>query len=120
MLRLLAMACGGALGTLLRYGVTVGLGRIAPGFPYGVLAVNGVGSFLIGVCWGLGCGPALRAFLLVGLFGGFTTFSSFSLDTMELLRAGEGRMAVLNIVLNNAVGLGAAFAGFYLARRLAG
>ncbi|MDR2791209.1 MAG: CrcB family protein [Tannerellaceae bacterium] len=122
MLRLLALAGGGALGTLLRYGVTVWLGRLTPGFPYGVLTVNVVGSFFIGLCWGLcdakGGSSLLGAFLFVGVFGGFTTFSSFSLDTMALIRAGEGRMAILNIVLNNVLGLGAAFAGGYLARRL--
>jgi CrcB protein len=122
MLRILFLLAGGALGTLLRYGVTVGLARIVPTFPLGVLTVNTFGSFLIGLCGAL-CEvypfpPALRAFLFIGLFGGFTTFSSFSLDTMDLFRSGAGKTAILNILLNNVCALAAVFSGFYLVRRI--
>ncbi|MDR3137570.1 MAG: fluoride efflux transporter CrcB [Tannerellaceae bacterium] len=124
MLRILSLLVGGALGTLLRYGVTIGLARVAPTFPFGVLTVNTLGSFLIGLCGAL-CevhpfAPALRAFLFIGLFGGFTTFSSFSLDTMELFREGAGKTAILNILLNNVCALSAVFWGFHFARRILG
>jgi CrcB protein len=116
------LAGGGALGTVLRYAVTVGLARVAPAFPLGVLAVNVVGSFGIGLCWCLGeafpLSPVARAFLFTGLFGGFTTFSSFSLDTMELLRNGSCKAAALNVLANNLAGLLAVFAGFLLGRQL--
>jgi CrcB protein len=122
MLRILALLVGGALGTVLRYGVTVSLARIVPSFPFGVLVVNTLGSFLIGFCGAL-CevypfSPTLRAFLFIGLFGGFTTFSSFSLDTMELFRSGAAKTALINILLNNFSALAAVFSGFHLARRI--
>ncbi|MDR3127252.1 MAG: fluoride efflux transporter CrcB [Tannerellaceae bacterium] len=122
MFRILALLAGGALGTLLRYGVTVWLFRVAPTFPFGVLAVNTLGSFLIGLCGAL-CevhpwSPTLRAFLFVGFFGGFTTFSTFSFDTMELFRSGAGKVAMFNILLNNVCALAAVFAGFHLVRRI--
>jgi CrcB protein len=120
--KIVLLLAGGAVGTLCRYGVTVWLSRIVPSFPLGVLAVNVTGSFLIGLCWCLGeafhFSVQARAFLFTGLFGGFTTFSSFSLDTMELFRAGDYKMAIVNILLNNTTGLIAVFAGFFLGKQI--
>ncbi|OAV70338.1 crcB-like family protein [Bacteroidales bacterium Barb4] len=122
MVKILLMAAGGAAGTVLRYAVTVCMSRVAPAFPLGVLTVNAAGSFLIGLCWCLAeafhWSFYARAFLFTGLFGGFTTFSSFSLDTMELFRVGAYKAAGLNIVANNALGLMAVFAGFFVGRQI--
>ena len=91
---LLAIALGGAIGSLGRYLVTSGIGRwIGHGFPYGTLTVNVLGSFAMGVLieymaqnWSPS--PEIRAFLVVGILGAFTTFSTFSLDTVTLYERG--------------------------------
>lgn len=106
MANLLYIAGGGAIGALLRYGMSNGvhvlLGR---GFPYGTLAVNISGSILMGLLYVLllermEAGVPWRAALMIGLLGAFTTFSTFSLETLNLLEAGEQVKAVMNIVLS--------------------
>ncbi|MDR2876930.1 MAG: fluoride efflux transporter CrcB [Chromatiales bacterium] len=119
----LAVAGGGALGSLLRYwggsGVHLLLGRA---FPYGTLAVNIVGSFAIGVLYVLLAertnAPELRALLMTGLLGGFTTFSAFSLDTVLLLEQGELVKALLNVALSVVLCIMLAWAGMGAARHL--
>ncbi len=122
MVRLLtSIALGGALGALLRYAVSglcyKWLGAV---FPYGTLTVNTLGSFLIGLLWGLfqksTVSPEWRAFLLIGTLGAFTTFSTFSLESLQLLQDGEMKLAFVNIVLNFAFALIAVFLGIWLAR----
>ncbi|NWG45373.1 MAG: fluoride efflux transporter CrcB [Alphaproteobacteria bacterium] len=122
---LFAIAAGGALGATLRYLVVhLGLRLFGPGFPYGVLAVNVAGSFLMGVivaalAAGFELSAPLRAFLTVGCLGGFTTFSSFSLDAVTLWERGEGGLAlayVLGSVILSILGLAA---GLALVRSLA-
>lgn len=112
---------GGGIGALLRYWFSGLIYRITGGvFPWGTMGVNVVGSFLIGLFWELfeelGLSPEIRGFLFIGLFGGFTTFSSYSLETFGLLRDGEWGMALSNILLSNLGGLVAVFAGFALSR----
>jgi CrcB protein len=102
------VALGGALGSMARYGCTGFAARwLGVGFPYGTLFVNVTGSYAIGVLGtlALGGGRTLattdaRAFLIVGILGGFTTFSSFSLDTLNLARAGNLGAAASNIALS--------------------
>jgi fluoride exporter len=100
------------------------LERFGGTFPWGTLAVNVTGSFLIGVLATLAdergaIGPSPRTFLIVGVLGGFTTFSSFSMETLRLWEAfGPGR-ALLNVAANGALGLGAAVAGVAAGRALA-
>ena len=112
---------GGALGTLARY-VASGLAhRVSDTlFPLGTLVVNASGSLLIGIVWALwedsAMPPYIRTFLLIGFFGGFTTFSSFSLETMNLVRDNEMKLAVLNILANNIIGIAMVFGGFLLTR----
>ena len=83
---------GGFIGAASRYGVTLGVSRLLgqPTFPWGVLAVNVLGSLLIGVLAGIAearnLGPGVRLFLFVGVLGGFTTFSAITNDTLTLLR----------------------------------
>ena len=93
---LLAVAAGGALGSVLRYIAGIMSGRgFGTDFPWGTLIVNVTGSALIGILAGVfalrGGGPAaLRLFLVVGVCGGYTTFSTFSLDTWYLIERGAG------------------------------
>jgi fluoride exporter len=97
---------GSALGGMARYGMGMAVARrLGDDFPYGTLLINVLGSFVIGLFGTMtvpdGPRPAsaeARLFVMVGLCGGFTTFSSFSLQTFELLRSGEAPRAVLYIV----------------------
>lgn len=121
MIKVILLITGGALGSLLRFLVSTWVQRSTlHSFPSGILSVNVLGSFLIGFCWSLAeafhFSPTTRAFLFVGLFGGFTTFSSFSLDTMTLLKAGAFKLALINVLANNILGLIAVFLGLTLGK----
>jgi len=91
------VALGGALGSMARFGIASAMTALTgPQFPWGTLLINAAGSFIIGWFGALTSSngavsvPAdIRAFVMVGICGGFTTFSSFSLQTLELLQAGE-------------------------------
>lgn len=112
---------GGAAGALLRYWVSTSiyllLGR---DFPYGTLTVNVLGSFLMGVLSVLLlqkiANDTLSSLLLVGFLGAFTTFSTFSLDNLNLLQQGEFFKAGLNIFLNVGLCLGAIWLGMLMAK----
>lgn len=123
MTHLLAIAAGGALGALGRYGVTQGVhGLLGRGFPYGTLTANVIGSLIIGVLFVLlierqEVSPELRGFLIVGFLGAFTTFSSFSLETVNLMSQGEMTKALLNILLSVTLCLAATWVGILLARQ---
>ncbi len=98
----LAVMAGGALGSIARYGVGLAAARAwGQGFPWGTVLINIAGSFVIGHFASLSVRASLsdaaRAFVMVGLCGGFTTFSAFSLQTIELLRAGYAGRALLNV-----------------------
>jgi CrcB protein len=89
----IAVATGGALGSLARFWLTILMA--GPRFPWGTLVINVLGSFVIGLVAGItltparvGLHPDLRIFLMTGVCGGFTTFSAFSLQTLEMLQAG--------------------------------
>jgi fluoride exporter len=96
---------GGFAGSILRFAVSGLVQRFDPSgtFPYGTLAVNALGCLGIGVCAGLAetrqvFGPELRLFLFLGLFGSFTTFSTFGYETHALLRDGDGLKAGANVL----------------------
>ncbi len=117
------VAIGGALGTVLRFFLQGRVQSLFPGpFPIGTLSINLVGSAVIGFAGGLfGSAPAAhpgRLFLMVGILGGFTTFSSFSLENLYLIRDGQGRVAMLYILASNVFGVLFACGGFFLARSL--
>jgi CrcB protein len=122
----LAVALGAGVGGVGR--VLVGaaaLRWLAHDFPHGVLAVNVAGSFLIGLLAALTaaggrwpCGPAMRAGMMTGFCGGFTTFSFFSLQTMELLKTERIAAAVLYAVLTLAGSLGGVWLGYAAGTRL--
>jgi CrcB protein len=99
----LAVALGGALGASLRYGSGLLIVRLVGGsYPWPTLFVNVVGSFLMGAMASFllhrGSSDELRLFVLTGLLGGFTTYSAFSLETLQLWERGEGGIAALYMV----------------------
>jgi CrcB protein len=117
----LLVAVGGALGALLRFG-TVQLTRalFGVGFPLGTLVVNGLGCLAAGLvaAWleARGESAQRRAFLAIGLLGGFTTFSAFGVETLALLREGRTAAALGYVALSLACGLGGVALGLRLAR----
>jgi CrcB protein len=122
--QLIAIAVGGALGSVARFlmssGVYQWLGR---DFPYGTLSVNVVGSFLMGLLSvlmieRLALGPEWRAAILIGVLGGFTTFSAFSFETLSLLETGAISRAVMNVVMSIVLCLGAVWLGAVAGRQL--
>lgn len=122
---LLAVAAGGAVGAVARYLVMSAVGAVlGSGFPYATLTVNVVGSFILGVIvetsalvWSPG--EALRAFLVVGVLGAFTTFSTFSLDVAVLYERGALVPLAAYIIVSVAVCVAALFAGLALVRAIA-
>jgi fluoride exporter len=123
MRRLTAIAAGGILGALARFTLSRwAQARTGGLFPWGTLVVNLTGCFGIGLLFGLFesvvVSPPIRAFLLIGFLGAFTTFSSYSIETFNLLRDGEVRFAVFNVLLNNFLGLALTVAGWWTARVL--
>ena len=124
--RLVLISLGGALGTAGRYLLSVWLLRaLGPAFPYGTLAVNVIGSFLLGLVMQAGLdttliSPTARAVLGTGVMGGFTTYSTFNYETMEYLREGAFGLAGLNVAATLLLCLLAGAAGLSLARWLVG
>ena len=120
--RFLFVAIGAALGANARY--LVGLwaaNRFGAGFPYGTLLVNITGSFLLGfivtlATERLSISPEARLLLAVGFLGSYTTFSSYAVESLGLLRDGGFWPGLLNIVTNNLIGIIFAAMGVYLAR----
>ena len=119
MINVLIVGAGGFLGAAARYGVVVAVGKLVsqPAFPWGVLAANVAGSFIIGILAGIGDSRHIwseqaRLFLFIGLLGGFTTFSSISNDTLALLRASNYVSALGNVGLSLALGLTAVAVGY--------
>lgn len=117
------VALGGALGSVLRWAVIVlAAGRFGAGFPWGTLIVNIVGSFIIGIVFELAGGsvislsPAARLFIATGICGGFTTFSTFSLDALTLSRDGAPGEALLYLAGSVAAGLVAVYLGVVTGR----
>lgn len=114
------IAIGGAIGTTARYWLSGVIARlVGETFPWGTLAVNVTGSFIIGFFAILSgpdgrfyAGSVTRQFVLVGICGGYTTFSSFSLQTLNLINDGEWGRAGANVALSVAVCLLAVWAGF--------
>jgi len=125
-LRLLLVGLAGLAGTLCRYWLSGALARrYGEAFPAGTLAVNLLGCFAAGLLFHLmheraAFSETARAVVFVGLLGGFTTFSSYGLQTFELLRDGRAGVAALNVVASNLLGVLAVFAGYASAKLLGG
>jgi len=121
MLKFLSIAFGGAAGALLRYGVSGLISKsFSGGFPLGTLIVNLIGSLLIGLLWGVleiaTISQNLKLFLLIGLLGSFTTFSTFSLENFSMLRDGEYWLVLFNVALSVVLGVMFVFIGFFVSR----
>jgi CrcB protein len=120
--RYLLISLGAVLGANARYLIGVwSVQRFSAGFPAGTLLVNVTGSFVLGFLLTaldgrLPLPSDLRFFLGVGFLGAYTTFSSFSVETLILLREGNTVFGIANILANNVAGLTAALLGFFLAR----
>jgi CrcB protein len=120
--RLLLIAVGGAIGTVLRYLTSVVAARwLGAEFPYGTLIVNVSGAFVIGLVQELGTETTLvpdsvRLFLTTGMMGGLTTYSTFSFETVRLMEANAWHQAWLNVVVTTTVCLGLCFLGVAVGR----
>ncbi len=116
----LYVALGGALGAVSRYLCTTVVGLYFKNFPYGTLFVNTVGAFLIGVVTAIlstnSDNQILRALIITGFLGGFTTFSSFSLETFKLITSGNIFLALVNIFANLALCLLMTSVGYYICK----
>jgi CrcB protein len=119
---ILAIALGGALGSVLRYGTYLGAGKmLGMNFPWGTLIVNIAGSFLIGALTGMFASvwqpsEEMKLFLITGFLGGFTTFSAFSLDFATMWNSGAATMAVLYVVVSVTISIVALFGGLLAVR----
>lgn len=114
---ILLVAAGGALGSVLRYLTTLaGVALFGTGFPWGTLTVNIIGSFGIGALAAHGIDNHARLLLVTGMLGGFTTFSAFSLETVQLWE-GLPALAIAYVAASLALGLGACVLGFWVVSR---
>jgi len=121
MIKFAYLALGGASGAILRYWISGLPYKIYSGvFPWGTLIVNLAGSFLIGFFWGLlgreNISTNVRSFLFIGLFGSFTTFSTFAFESLNLIRDGNIKLALINMIASNVFGILLVFAGFLLSK----
>ncbi|MBQ7704656.1 MAG: fluoride efflux transporter CrcB [Selenomonadaceae bacterium] len=119
-MKFLLVFVGGGLGAMARYFVTTNLAGKLGNFPLGTLTANILGSFLMGLVIGIIAGRSslenARLLLAVGFLGGFTTFSSFSAETLTLIQNGQIFLAAANILISVAAGLAACFAGLTLTK----
>lgn len=117
----LLVAFGSAIGGMARYAISLAMNRHACGFPWGTFSVNVAGSLVIGLVIGLVAHPighaaAWRAFAVVGVCGGFTTFSTFSNESLRMLESGQWGMFALYVFGSVAAGIVAVALGYALAR----
>lgn len=128
MTRFLLVAAGGAIGSMARYGLGVLAGRMAPnaGWPVGTLAANVIGGLLMGllVGWlafrGGAQQEAVRLFAAVGVLGGFTTFSSYSLEAVQMIERRQVGLAGAYVAGSVVLAIAAVFVGLMIARRALG
>ena len=124
MTQVLAIGIGGAIGSLLRFWMSDWVHSFAGrGFPYGTLAVNVLGCLVMGVLFVLlterfSDNAVLRAGILIGVLGGFTTFSSFSIETFSLMEQGAHIKAALNMALSLVLCVGGTWLGIVLGRQI--
>jgi fluoride exporter len=122
----LLIAGAGALGSLSRYALSGAIyAALGQNFAYGTLVVNVVGSFLLGLLMQIGLStdmipPHLRTTIAIGFIGAFTTFSTFTYETVQYIQEGAWSTALLNIAMSLILGIAAVFAGIYTGRLIAG
>ena len=123
-MKIILVLIGGSIGALCRYGVNLLTARLwGSAFPWGTLAVNLAGCFLIGLVFGLAertslVTPVFRLFFVTGFLGALTTFSSFAVETTNLAQTGQPFLAAVNLLTNNAGGLVLVLLGLGLAKQL--
>ena len=110
---ILLVLAGGGVGAVLRYVISLSLKNPSTGFPISTFIINVFGCFLIGILFEVLGTPYnnLKLLLMVGLLGGFTTFSSFGLETIELFNSGHFTTALFYVLLSNICGLAAVYLG---------
>ncbi len=118
----MAIAAGGALGAMMRYFVGLISTRLfGSDYPWGTVVVNLLGAFLIGFLWGvfeeIDFSPHFKSFILVGIIGSFTTFSTLSLDAFSLFRSGNTGQAFYHLFFTNILGFVLVGLGYLLAQR---
>lgn len=115
------MIAGGAIGTLLRYLLSGWTYRFFNEvFPWGTLVVNLTSAFAVGFLWSLFenwvVSPNIRVFVFIGILGGFSTFSTYALETINLAREGETALALSNVVISNVAGIALVYLGMITAK----
>lgn len=123
MIKILLVMAGGAVGSASRYLLSGFTHKyFDESFPYGTLVVNLLGSFLIGFLWTIfeagSFSSNLRTIIFIGFLGGFTTFSTYSFETINLFRGEQYKLAFMNILTNNILALLLVFIGFVAAKEL--
>lgn len=123
MLKIAFIMLGGGIGAAFRHILFILIqGSSGNSFPTGTLVVNLLGSFAIGLLWclleGIQISPEFRFFIFTGLLGGFTTFSTFARETMQLIQVGEWKSAAFYLGASNILGILFVFAGYYLAKNM--
>ncbi|MDA7705383.1 fluoride efflux transporter CrcB [Rickettsiales bacterium] len=128
MINIFFIAIGGALGSILRYVLSNYIQfYIKSPFPFATISVNIIGSFLIGICYYLSknndfynnfFSENLKLFLIIGIFGGFTTFSTFSLDFFKLMEQEQFLLAAGYVFLSVFLSLIAVFAGYFIVKQI--
>ena len=122
MYKILAIAIGGSAGALMRYWISdIAYRALGVTFPWGTLAVNAIGCFVIGILWALFdfyiVSPNWRLLFLTGFLGAFTTFSTFALETFNLLQDNELKLAALNVAVSVLLGLFLVYIGLVAGRQ---
>ena len=120
-MQLLFIFIGGGLGSLARFGLSKWPGPAENGFPIGTFVANFLACIVLGLIWGIVAkkadfDPNLKAMIMVGFCGGFSTFSTFSYETLQMIQTGKGPMAVLYVMVSVGICLGALLIGDSLSK----
>ena len=122
-MKFLIIACGGAIGAILRYSCSLYISSRTKGvFPFGTLFVNLVGALIIGILWGIAeerhISYRMKELIFIGILGAFTTFSTYSIETLNLIRYNEIRLAVSNVLVSNISGIVLAYVGYSISKHI--